>query len=314
MFALFQNSNTRVLDNATQVTNVAWQSIDGIITSVIARLPFVLAGILVAAVFYIFARILKALFLATTTRAKLDDRLRILFSRLIVVSVAVLGVFTALTVIIPTFGFGDLIAGVGLTTFAIGFATKDILNNLLSGVLILWQQPFKIGDEIFIEKLHGVVEYIGVRATSLRMDDGELVLVPNGEMFSGTLTIRAAEAKRRMNLSLKVGYDADIDTAKASIRRALATAPGVLHEPEPNVCVTELASEGVKITVHFWTQPWESRPREVFDGAATAIMRELNGSGVEPYPPGSIILREPGEDSIDGVQRPRDGSGDELRG
>ncbi len=94
---------------------------------------------------------------------------------------ALMAVFTAFTVITPLFGFGDLIAGIGLTSFVIGFAIRDILNNLLSGVLILWQQPFEVGDQIFIDKLQGRVEYIGVRATSLKKDDGELVLVPNGE-------------------------------------------------------------------------------------------------------------------------------------
>ena len=163
MFLQNSNSTTGVLDNASQVTNVAWRSIDSLLTGIVERLPFILAGILVAAIFFIFAKLVKSIFLVTTSKVKLDKRLRVLFSRLIVVVIVLLGIFTTFTVIIPSFGFGDLIAGVGLTTFAIGFATKDILNNLLSGVLILWQQPFKIGDQIFIDKLQGRVEYQRLR-------------------------------------------------------------------------------------------------------------------------------------------------------
>ena len=290
---LFQNSNSTVgvLDNASQIPNVAWHSIDGLVTGIVERAPFIIAGILVAAIFFVSARVVKAVFLAATAKAKLDIRLRVLFSRLIVVFIGLLGVFTAFTVIIPSFRFGDLIAGLGFTTFLIGFATKDILNNLLSGVLILWQQPFKIGDQLFIDKIQGRVEYIGVRATSLRKDDGELVLIPNGDMYSGTLTIRGAGEKRRMNLSLKVGYEADIDKAKAIIRSALIETDGVVTEPPPNVFVTDLASEGVNVTVNFWLNTNEARPREVFDRAATAIMKSMNRSGVEPYPPGAVIIR-----------------------
>ena len=299
-FILFQNSNssTGVLGNASQITDVVWQSINNLLTGIVERLPFIIAGILVAVIFFFLARGVKALFLATTTRAKLDERLRILFSRLIVVAIAILGVFTAFTVIVPSFGFGDLLAGVGLTTFIIGFATKDILNNLLSGVLILWQQPFKVGDQIFIDKMQGRVEYIGVRATSLRKDDGELMLIPNGEMYSGVLTIRGAGSNRRMNLNLKVGYEADIDNAKAVIRSALLDTIGVVSEPPPNVYVTDLASEGVNITINFWINTYEARPREVFDRAATGIMKAMHRSGVEPYPPGSVIVRPAQDESL----------------
>lgn len=294
-----QNSNSTggVLNNASQITDVVWQSINNLLTGVVAHLPLIVAGIVVAAIFFVFARVVKVVFLATTSKARLDDRLRTLFSRLIVVAIALLGVFTAFTVVVPSFGLGDLIAGVGLTTFIIGFATKDILNNLLSGVLILWQQPFKVGDQIFIDKIQGRVEYIGVRATSLRKDDGELVLIPNGEMYSSILTIRGAGSKRRMNLNLKVGYEADVDKAKAIIRTALIETNGVVDEPAPNVYITELAAEGANITINFWINTNEARPREVFDRAATGIIKALNRSGVEPYPPGSVIVRPVHEDN-----------------
>lgn len=290
MFLQNTNSSTGVLNNTSQITDVVWDSINNLLTGIVARLPLLIAGFLIAIIFFFFARLVKMVFLATSTRARLDERLRLLFSRLIVVGIVVLGIFTALTVVVPSFGFGDLIAGVGFTTFIIGFATKDILNNLLSGVLILWQQPFRVGDQIFIDKIQGRVEYIGVRATSLRKDDGELVLIPNGEMYSGMLTIRGAGSKRRMNLTLKVGYEADVDKAKTTIRSALMETNGVVEEPPPNVYVTDLAAEGVNITVNFWINTHEARPRAVFDRAATAIMKALNRSGIEPYPPGSVVV------------------------
>jgi small conductance mechanosensitive channel len=140
------NAREKVLDNVWLVKDVLWRSVNEILASVIERLPYIAAGIFVLFLFWILAKIARRIFLSLSSRTKLDNRLRILFSRLLGVILFVFGLFTAFTVVVPTFQFGDLIAGLGFTSFVIGFATKDILNNLLSGVLILWQQPFRIGD------------------------------------------------------------------------------------------------------------------------------------------------------------------------
>ncbi len=167
MFLQNTNTNTsgKIIENASEVTNVAYSSIDNLINQIIQQLPLVAAGIIVLSFFWLLGKIFKAIFLSTSKRTRLDNRLRILVSRLITITIFVLGFFTALTIVIPNFSFGQLIAGLGFTSFIVGFATKDILNNLLSGVLILWKQPFHIGDYIFIKDKQGSVKYIGVRAT-----------------------------------------------------------------------------------------------------------------------------------------------------
>jgi len=296
MLLLFQNTNTatKVLDNASYVTDVAVESINNLVTSIIARMPYLMAGILVLGLFYLLAKVVKWIFWAASRKTKLDQRLRILFSRLIVVFIIILGIFTSLTVIVPSFSFGSLIAGLGFTSFVIGFATKDILNNLVSGILILWNRTFSIGDYIFVGTNQGKVEFIGVRATTLRKDDGESVIIPNGDMYSSALTIRGAGARRRMNLAFSVGYDADVENAKKLTHRALDISEGVVKEPEPTVLVTTLNSDGVTITVNFWINPDKTRPREVYDHATINIMKALSNAGIELFPPGSVIVQQRG--------------------
>ena len=286
---LLQNSNVsgRIVDNASQISNVAWTSIDNLLTEFVKSLPLFVAGLIVFFLFYLLGKILKSAFLSASKRTKLDLRLRLLVSRLIVIGIFVIGFFTALTVIIPAFKFGDLIAGLGFTSFIIGFATKDILNNLFSGVLILWQQPFQIGDYIFVKDKQGKVEFIGVRATTLRMDDGEMILMPNGEMYSNALTIRGASAQRRMKLKISVAYNADIERAKAAILKFLDGAPGVVKEPPPSVFVTDLAAEGVNLSIYFWIKSDESSPMKVFDTVAASIKNALDVEKIEPYPSGA---------------------------
>ena len=290
------NAGTRIVDNASQIKDVAWQSINNLITSVIVQLPYIIAGLLVLFLFWILSKIVKKVFIAATTRTKLDKRLRLLISRMIVVVFVAIGVFTALTVIIPSFDFGTLIGGIGFTSLAVGFAAKDILNNFVSGVLILWQRPFHIGDQIFVGNNSGKVEYIGVRATSLRKDDGELILIPNGDMYSSPLTIRGAGAKRRMNLNYSLGYEEKITEAKTLTFDALVRTEGVVQDPKPRVLVSDLTGDGVVVTINFWINTNESKPLEVFDRAAIEIVRSLSDADIEMFPPGSMIVQQPDEE------------------
>ncbi len=296
-----QNSNSTALDktieSASEVTTTAYSSIDNLINQIVAQLPLVAAGMIVLVFFWLLGKIFKAIFLSTSSRTKLDERLRILVSRLISITIFVLGFFTALTIIIPNFSFGQLVAGLGFTSFIIGFATKDILNNLLSGVLILWKQPFHIGDYIFIKDKQGSVKYIGVRATRLGMDDGEQILIPNGEMYSNALVIRSAGSHRRMRLKISIGYGSKVQEAKAIILRVLEKLETIVNEPHPTVYVTDLVAEGINLSVYFWVDTDKNSPLKVFDEVAMGINRELREADIGLYPPNPVIIKN--EDNVD---------------
>ncbi|CAN5635310.1 mechanosensitive ion channel family protein [soil metagenome] len=297
MFFQNNNVNANILGKSQEAAKttyeVALSSINNLLNSIVERLPYILAGILVLIIFWILSKIIKRIFWTASSKTKLDNRLRILFGRLIAVVVTILGIFTALTVIIPSFGFGDLITGLGFTSFVIGFATKDILNNLLSGVLILWQQPFQIGDYIFVKSIEGNVEYIGVRATRLRKDDGELILIPNGEMYSNALTIRGAGAGRRMKLQISVGFDADVDETKQIIYGVLEKLEGVENEPKPNIVVTDLTTDGANLSIYFWVNTDTNSPLQIFDQVASGIKKALSKNNIELYPPPTVIMQNP---------------------
>ena len=285
------NTTAKAVESAKTTYEVAVASINNLLNSIIDRLPYIAAGLLVLLVFWILAAIIRKLFWTASNRTHLDGRLRILFSRLIGIIIFILGIFTALTVIIPSFGFGDLITGLGFTSFVIGFATKDILNNLLSGVLILWQQPFQIGDYIFVKTIEGKVEYIGVRATRLRKDDGELVLIPNGDMYSNALTIRGAGVGRRMKLKISVGYEADVEQTKEAIYKVLTNLENVENEPKSNVVVTDLTSDGASLSIYFWVDTDKNSPLQVFDQVASGIKKALKKAGIELYPPTTVLVQ-----------------------
>ena len=259
-------------------------SLKGLAESALSHLPQLVAAILVLVLFWLLGRVVKRIFNIASRRSGLDQRLRILSGRIIGIFAVTVGVFSAFTVVIPSLRFSDIIAGLGFTSFIVGFATRDILNNLLSGVLILWRQPFQIGDYIFVKDKQGKVEYIGVRATTMRMDDGERILVPNGDMYSSALIVRNAGDPRRMKVTLTVGYDADIERAKKSIGEVLDASSDVKREPSPQILVTDLTADGVRMTVYFWIDSETGQPLQAFDRIATGLKNALERAKIELFP------------------------------
>ena len=254
-------------------------SMRGMLQGIAGRLPYIVAGIIVILIFWLLAKLIRWVFLSTTRKTRMDTQLRILVSRLIGVMMFVIGLFTALSVVIESFNFGQIVAGLGFTSFVVGFATKDILSNFLSGILILWQRPFNIGDYLFVGANQGKVEHIGVRATKLRKDDGEAVLIPNGEMYSAALTIRGAGKLRRMTLKFTLGFDADLARAKEIIISTIGEVEGVETDPKANVYVTEFTADGAMLTVQFWIDTNENKPLRVFDSVSIAVLKALNAAG-----------------------------------
>ncbi len=254
-------------------------SMRGMLEAIAGRLPYILAGIIVVLIFWLLSKLIRWIFLSATRKTRMNTQLRILVSRLIAVVMFVIGLFTALSVVIESFNFGQVVAGLGFTSFVVGFATKDILSNFLSGILILWQRPFNIGDYLFVGSNQGKVEHIGVRATMLRKDDGEAVLIPNGEMYSAALTIRGAGKLRRMTLKFTLDFDADLEGAKEIIIAAIGGVEDVETDPKTNVYVTEFTCDGAMLTVQFWIDTNQNKPLRVFDAVSIEVLKALNAAG-----------------------------------
>ena len=149
-------------------------------------LPRVIGVVAILAAFYVLAKVLKRVIITAAGRLQLDQNLIALFARVSSVMVMVFGLVTALGTV--GVDVSALVAGLGLTGFALGFALKDTISNLLSGVLILLYQPFQVGDRIKISSFEGLVVSIDLRYTKLEADSST-VLVPNAKLFTDPITI-----------------------------------------------------------------------------------------------------------------------------
>ncbi len=148
--------------------------------------PRLIGVVVIFIVFFILAKIAKRIIISAAERLKFDANLTLLFSRTSSITLIIFGFVTAL----GTLGINvsALVAGLGLTGFALGFALKDTISNLLSGVLILLYRPFEKGNCIKISGYEGTVISIDLRYTELD-SEGNKVLIPNSKLFTDPVIV-----------------------------------------------------------------------------------------------------------------------------
>ena len=160
--------------------------IDKLSSQAILWVPKVLGVIVIFLLFFIGAKIMKKIVISAAERFKLDNNITSLLARTVSIGLMIFGFVTAMGTV--GINVSAIVAGLGLTGFALGFALKDTISNLLSGVLILLYKPFEKGSLIQIAGFQGVVISIDLRYTELE-SEGNKVLIPNSNLFTNPITV-----------------------------------------------------------------------------------------------------------------------------
>ncbi|OKH24062.1 mechanosensitive ion channel protein MscS [Hydrococcus rivularis NIES-593] len=287
----------------------AWAKISGLINGLIVLLPNIILAGIVSIAFFFAARWLKILVKRLTRRHRQARNLGMVLGRLAQGTVILIGLFVALSIVIPTFKAGDLIQLLGISGVAIGFAFRDILQNFLAGILILLTEPFQIDDQIVFKEYEGTVENIQTRATTIKTYDGRRIVIPNSELFTNSVTVNTAFESRRMEYDVGIGYGDDLDEAKRLILEAIHSVEGVLRDPSPDVLVMELAESTVNIRARWWIKP----PRRADDldsrdRVLTAIKHKLTANGIDlPFPTQQILFHDQTEETDGDRKSQREG-------
>ena len=270
-----------------------WNSMFGLLNSFLARLPYLVVALIVFGIFLIIARLVSRVVSAAGQRTRLDLTLAELLGRLVSFVITILGVFVAAVIIFPAFKPGDLVAGLGITSVAVGFAFKDVLQNFFAGILILWRKPFVVGDQLRFREYEGTVEEITVRSTRLKTFDGERAVIPNGDIYANAVLVKTAYEKRRVKFIVGIGYLDDIEAGRETIRRVLDQTEGVLDDPGPWIYVSELAPSSVNFTVYFWVESNQANVLKISDKVATGIKYALDEAGIDmPYPHSVVLFHD----------------------
>jgi len=220
-------------------------------------------------------------FARAVAKAQLDETLSRFLSSVIYMILMVFVVLTALSALgVNTTNFLAILGAAGL---AIGLALKDSLSNFSAGVMLVFFRPFRTGDFIEAAGVSGSVQSIKIFNTVLKTGDNRVITVPNALIYADTITNFSAEATRRIDLVIGIGYDDDIGRAKALVQGVLSQDDRVLEQPAPAMLLAELGESSVDIAVRPWVKSadyWVVR-----SDLLENIKRALDNAGLSiPYP------------------------------
>ncbi len=210
-------------------------------------------------------------------------------TKITVVAAAVYFIFVAWDIDVTAW-----LASAGIVGIAVGFAAKDTLANLFSGIFIIADAPYKIGDFIVLDDgLRGRVIRIGIRSTRVITRDDIEITIPNAVIGASKIVNESGgpTVKQRIRITVEVAYGSDIDRAK-QILLDCAEHPHVERDPHPRVRFREFGASGLVHELFVWiTEP--AKRGEVQSDLNTAVYKALNAAGMEiPYSKHDVYIKQ----------------------
>ncbi|MBY0377369.1 MAG: mechanosensitive ion channel [Gammaproteobacteria bacterium] len=148
----------------------------------------------------------------------------------------------------------SLLTVLGAASLAIGFALKDFLSNIAAGFVLIFLRPFKVGDYISVQNAAGTVTEINLFLTVLNTLGNEALFIPNNQIVTNSVTNYTYNKMRRLDVSLGIDYDADIQEARKILLQEIAGHPQVQTEPAPLILVQNLGDNAVQLIARVWVE------------------------------------------------------------
>jgi len=228
---------------------------------------------------------------AEKTHSDIDDRAVLLFQRF----AKLVFFFIALTIVFQHFNIKatGLMASAGIASIAFALAAKDTLANLISGVILMFDRPFKRGDRITLPSGGwGDVMEIGLRSTKVLSFEQKVIVIPNAEIAKSEIVNHSVpDQKIKVKHGVGVAYGSDMRKVKAIIHGILKSHPEILNDPPADVFFTAFGDSSLDLTILFWLSNFRDRLR-VLDDVNMAIKDKFEVNNIEiPFPQRDIYIR-----------------------
>ncbi|MCF8084488.1 MAG: mechanosensitive ion channel [Deltaproteobacteria bacterium] len=230
------------------------QSIDlqALMTRIAEYVPNIIGACLLVLLFFILNKIIRKTVVSAMAKTKVSEEATTLLLRFAKYALIVFGFLTVAGQL--SINVGSLVAGVGIAGLALSFAAQDTIANLISGVAIIIDRPFKEGDWIAVGDMHASVAKIRLRTTTLTTFDNETVVVPNKQLAQERVVNFTLTPNARVRVSVGIAYKEDIQGAREVILSTLEGDARILPDPAPSVVVTGLGDSSVNLQLRFWTE------------------------------------------------------------
>ena len=201
---------------------------------------------------YIGSRILRKFFRRTLERSHLSENLQSFFQQVLRFTLD----FIIILIVADSLGIPvtSLLAVFSLLGLALSLSLQNLLGNLISGVVLLFNRPFNVGDYVEINGVAGSVKQVALFQTQLDTVDNKLVHIPNNDVLSSVIINYSGESMRRVDVSFFVSYDVPFETVQKSVKEFLASIPYALDDPAAETVVSAFRENNAEYTVRLWVR------------------------------------------------------------
>ena len=284
-------------------------------TRLLTALPLLVLAMIVLPLTWwlssIVARALRRVFLGRVSSPFLGS----VVARLLALPVFLVGLYIVLQVAGLTQLAVSVVGGAGVIGIVFGFAFRDIAENFLASLLLSIRQPFRAGDIIQVEGMHGSVQSMNTRSTVLISPEGNHIQIPNATVFKSVITNFTVSPEGRDDFTVGIGYDASITRAQELIGDVLARHEAVLAEPAPMILVDGLGSSTVTLHAYYWLNVREYSLLKVKSSVLRLTKKTLMDAGISMpddareiiFPQGVPLLdQRRGDDVAPEIAAPRE--------
>jgi small conductance mechanosensitive channel len=258
----------------------------------IASLPGVIAAMVVVVLTLIAAGWISSAVRRGMQARKSGHQPIRLVTKITYYSILIFGIVIALQQV--GFNLTAFLTGLGVVGFTIGFALQDVSKNFVSGLILIIQQPFAIGDAIKVTDYGGTIVAIDLRSTEIHTWDGQVVIIPNSDFLTNPITNYSRASRRRVDLGIGVSYGSDLEQVRKIALGSLASVTGLLDNPPPKVQYEEFGASTINLTIYFWIDALQSDPFTAKDTAMVAIKAAFERNKIDmPFPTQRLLLQEP---------------------
>lgn len=241
--------------------------------------------------FYVTSKLRKWIVYKLLAKSKIDLGVRVAAGsifRYIILTIGLIIVLQTVGINLSTITILAGALGVG-----IGFGLQNITNNLVSGIIILFERPIKVGDRIEVGSVSGDVVKISMRSTTIITNDNISIIVPNSEFISSrVINWSHIDRNIRLNFPVGVSYKEDPKRIKKLLLEVASENEGVLKEPKPDVLFDEFGDSALVFKMRVWTREFINRPGVLKSQLYYAVFEKFSKHGVQiPFPQRDIHLK-----------------------
>ncbi len=253
-----------------QAVSKLLEKLDGWLEQLVLLLPNFFIALLVVVLFWLAAKLAKKA-LGRALDPILPTQIARLLATVAYLATLAVGVSVALGIVGLQKTVTSILAGAGILGLALGFAFQDIAANFMSGILLAIRRPFGLGDLVETNDYFGTVERISLRSTEIRTPQGQIVLVPNSQVFQNPIVNFSRTGERRIDLSVGVAYGDDLEKARAVAVAAVEQVEPRRGDRPVELFFEEFGDSSINFVVRFWIE--FSRQAEYLAARSEAIER-----------------------------------------